>query len=122
MRRMAGDYTDFWLACATAGPILLIPACLGFVALGYVGLVLIRAQNRDKKLNERIVTATSPHLRQRKQETRSLTRTHAEHGARSHAERLEWDRRGGGAAARARAAAAGTGCAGGDDCVEKAKR
>ncbi len=22
---MAGDYTDFWLACATAGPVLLIP-------------------------------------------------------------------------------------------------
>ena len=58
-----------------SGPILLIPACLGFVALGYVGLLLIRAQNRDKKLNERITTATTPHLRQRKQETRSLTRT-----------------------------------------------
>ena len=58
-----------------SGPILLIPACLGFVALGYVGLVLIRAQNRDKKLNERIQTATTPHLRQRRQEPRSLTRT-----------------------------------------------
>jgi hypothetical protein len=23
---MAGDYTDFWLGCATAGPVLLIPA------------------------------------------------------------------------------------------------
>jgi hypothetical protein len=22
---VAGDYTDFWLACATAGPVLLIP-------------------------------------------------------------------------------------------------
>lgn len=22
---MAGDYTNFWLACATAGPVLLIP-------------------------------------------------------------------------------------------------
>jgi hypothetical protein len=25
MWRVAGDYTDFWLACATAGPVLLIP-------------------------------------------------------------------------------------------------
>jgi hypothetical protein len=25
MRAVPGDYTDFWLACATAGPVLLIP-------------------------------------------------------------------------------------------------
>ena len=25
MSRVAGDYTEFWLACATAGPVLLIP-------------------------------------------------------------------------------------------------
>jgi tight adherence protein B len=57
-----------------SGPILLLPACLGFVGLGYVGLLMIRAQNRDKKLRERIETATTPHMRQRRQETRSLTR------------------------------------------------
>jgi hypothetical protein len=25
LEAVAGDYTDFWLACATAGPVLLIP-------------------------------------------------------------------------------------------------
>jgi tight adherence protein B len=57
-----------------SGPFLLLPGCLGLVSLGYVGLVLIRAQGRDKKLHERIETATTPHLRQRRQETRSLMR------------------------------------------------
>ena len=61
-----------------SGPILLLPGCLGMVALGYVGLVLIRAQTRDKKLRERIQTATTPHMRQRPQETRSLMRSQTE--------------------------------------------
>jgi tight adherence protein B len=57
-----------------SGPILLLPGCLGLVSLGYVGLVLIRAQGRDKKLRERIQTATTPHMRQRPVETRTLVR------------------------------------------------
>jgi tight adherence protein B len=57
-----------------SGPILLLPACLGMVGLGYVGLVLIRAQSRDQKLRQRIQTATTPHMRQRRMEARSLMR------------------------------------------------
>lgn len=59
------------------GPILLLPVCLGMVGLGYVGLMLIRAQSRDQKLRQRIQTATTPHMRQRRLEARSLMRAQA---------------------------------------------
>jgi tight adherence protein B len=72
-----------------SGPLLALGLCLGLVALGYVGLVLVRGQQRDKKLRQRILTATTPHMRQRKQEaTRSLVRAQSERKSSSPFERM----------------------------------
>ena len=72
-----------------SGPLLALDFCLGLVALGYVGLVLVRGQQRDKKLRQRILTATTPHMRQRKQEApRSLVRAPSEHKSSTPVERL----------------------------------
>jgi len=70
-----------------SGPILLLPACLGLVGLGYVGVVLVRAQARETKLHQRIETATTPHMRQRRMEARSLMRVQSSRKSTSPLER-----------------------------------
>ncbi len=70
------------------GSLLLFGLFLGIVLLGYVGLVLVRGQQRDKKLRQRILTATTPHMRQRRQETRSAVKAQSARKASSPIERL----------------------------------
>ena len=70
-------------------PLILVSGCLGLVGLGYVGLVLIRGQQRDKKLKQRIETATTPHMRQRRTEaTRTLVKAQSERRSSSPMERM----------------------------------
>ena len=69
-------------------PLVLLGGCLGMVGLGYVGLVLIRAQTRDQKLRQRIQHATTPHMRQRRMEARSLMRAQVERRPSSPLERM----------------------------------
>lgn len=69
-------------------PLLGLGGCLGLVSLGYVGLVLIRGQQRDKKLRQRILTAATPHMRQRRPEGRSAVRVESMQRKSSPVERM----------------------------------